>query len=643
MFKANKKIEIASYFLIIFLIICQIFLSYTTFADNEDASRENGGEYSLNFGLTRSDYADYKAQDSSQQKDCFVEYELHNEEQPGTIVEKMSYTADTDSWVGDVYFQNIRIPYDNVEVEYYNANDGNSIEPNLLHYALYLKKSGDKMVLSIPKILSNENPSGNTNDSGLLNVKDIRVEDVNSSEYASLRMSANPAKQQNAGTEIFLNGKNGDDEKDGTSPENAVKTFAKAKKLAEGNSKITRIMVTGTTDVEGNISLKGTKASIFRDKDFNEYLLNVPSNKSATFKDITIDGNSDENTNIEKSLVYVNENATLNIEDGAVLRNNKIKAIENTATQGGAICSYSATINMTGGIVDKNQATYGGGIYLYKSTMNFSGGSVQNNRSELVFDKNYKQYYSAGGGILAYDGSTINMSDKAKVISNFANEIGGGISLGSNQVGGSNYLNMKGGIITQNVAGASGGGLFIQAKYFNGGKSFANISAGQITFNKMDGSGVTNKAFGGGGIYVNGASKEFQIKDENGNWQKHFVNGENGELYLKNAVIYDNTSKQEGAGMACCPISKTKIYVNDGVAFYENDSNEKSGNDLFFYSNNNYLTHSGEADYELSKLMLGGAPYNWTMDNGNPLPDEKYKGILKIGEGEDNSLPLNVK
>lgn len=281
MFKANKKIEIASYFLIIFLIICQIFLSYTTFADNEDASRENGGEYSLNFGLTRSDYADYKAQDSSQQKDCFVEYELHNEEQPGTIVEKMSYTADTDSWVGDVYFQNIRIPYDNVEVEYYNANDGNSIEPNLLHYDLYLKKSGDKMVLSIPKILSNENPSGNTNDSGLLNVKDIRVEDVNSSEYASLRMSANPAKQQNAGTEIFLNGKNGDDEKDGTSPENAVKTFAKAKKLAEGNSKITRIMVTGTTDVEGNISLKGTKASIFRDKDFNEYLLNVPSNKSA--------------------------------------------------------------------------------------------------------------------------------------------------------------------------------------------------------------------------------------------------------------------------------------------------------------------------------------------------------------------------
>ena len=65
--------------------------------------------------------------------------------------------------------------------------------------------------------------------------------------------------------------------------------------------------------------------------------------------------------------------ATLNIGSAAILRNNIIKPIENTATTGGAVDARNeSTINMTDGIIENNQATYGGGIYLYKTRSDFS-------------------------------------------------------------------------------------------------------------------------------------------------------------------------------------------------------------------------------------------------------------------------------
>lgn len=454
-------------------------------------------------------------------------------------------------------------------------------------------------------------------------------------------LTAEPENPKN----LYLNGEAGDDDNDGLSREQALKTFGKAKEKAEENSDIENIYVTGTTPIEGEVSLDKTKtkAKLVRDKDFNGYLLSVESKEGATLKNITIDGNSGENKNIEKSLVYVGSGSTLNIQDGAVLRNNKIKAIENTATTGGGVYVNHATVNMTGGTIEENQATYGGGIYLNGSILNFSGGIVQKNASNRVVDKAYNQIYSAGGGILASGGSTIKLSDTAKVSENFAAEIGGGISLGSNQVEKTNILKMDGGIIDGNTAGAAGGGLFIQAKYYSGGPGKAYINAGKITNNKMDGTGLTDKAFGGGGIYVNGAKDKFTLTDKDGNETTYEVNGANGELYLKNVLITDNTSKLEGAGMANCPISKTTIHVNNGVALYENKSTDTLVNDFFILSHLKYQSHSGKAEYDLSKRMLGGAPFNWTTLDGKPLADDMHKGTLEIPEGQVySSLALNV-
>lgn len=438
---------------------------------------------------------------------------------------------------------------------------------------------------------------------------------------------------------IYLNGETGDDNNNGLTKDSPLATFKKAKELIEKevNKAITNIFVTGTTSVEGEISLEKEDAKLIRHKDFNGYLLKVDPGNEATLKHITIDGNSEKNKNIEKSLIEVQEGATLNIQEGAVLRNNKIKDITNTATRGGAVHAYKATVNMTDGLIENNQATYGGGVYLYGSTMDFSGGTVKANESKLVHDTAYSQYYSAGGGIAAYEGSTIKMSGEAKVLGNTAAEIGGGISLGTNQAGGTNHLYMTGGTIDGNTAGSAGGGLFIQGGIRNGHQSIAEITAGKITNNTMTGEGKTDKAFGGGGIYVNGVANPWT-------WQGHTYYGANGELHIKNVLITDNTAKLQGAGMANCPISKTTIYVNDGAAIYGNHA-EREGNDFFAYSNKRYGAHSGEAKYKLSKWMLGGAPFNWTTPNGEPLADDKHEGILPAGTGfflPGNGLALNA-
>ena len=104
----------------------------------------------------------------------------------------------------------------------------------------------------------------------------------------------------------------------------------------------------------------------------------------------------------------------------------------------------------------------------------------------------------------------------------------------------------------------------------------AYITAGEITNNKMESGGATEDAFGGGGIYVNGVANPWK-------WQGHTYYGANGELHLKNALISNNKSNGQGAGIASCPISKTKIYINDGVALYGNESGT-IGNELFLYS-----------------------------------------------------------
>ena len=97
--------------------------------------------------------------------------------------------------------------------------------------------------------------------------------------------------------------------------------------MASDDLNIKNIYISGTVDLEGDISLKGTNAKVYRANDFNNYLFRVKKENNVTLTDITIDGNSENATDSKESLIEVI--GTLNIGENTILENNKIATGEN--------------------------------------------------------------------------------------------------------------------------------------------------------------------------------------------------------------------------------------------------------------------------------------------------------------------------
>ncbi|HEY9574515.1 MAG TPA: Cna B-type domain-containing protein [Lachnospiraceae bacterium] len=456
---------------------------------------------------------------------------------------------------------------------------------------------------------------------------ELKKEPVPVSEEAVVE----PAESFSIVNAIYLDGVNGDDNKDGLSKENAVKSFAKAKELAKTFQSISTISVVGAVDVEGKLSLEGTNAKIIRGEGFAGYLFRIARGKEASLSSITIDGGGKAPTN-KKSMIYVE--GTLNIGEGALLENNQIVNSTSNYTMGGAIYAtksgngVGAVIRMNGGTIRNNQANYGGGIYAAYSTIEMTGGVIEGNQAVRMHDG--YDYHAGGGGILIADGSTLNFSEKALVQNNTSDEVGGGISVGRRDwSSGSDTLNMTGGVIKGNRSGSTGGGIFVQAAYQGAGKtrSMANVSAGQIIENQMTGKGFTEKMFGGGAIYVNGYQEGYDYK--------------NGELHLTNAIIKDNEASSMGGGYASCPVSETHIYVKDGAAIYNNKA--RNAKELYILASMYLGAHSGDPSYEVSERMLGGKPYKWQDNKGTDFPLDKLKGVLKSAKNESLQLQAGQK
>lgn len=435
--------------------------------------------------------------------------------------------------------------------------------------------------------------------------------------------------ENETGKVIYINGKDGDDTKDGLTKDNSVKTFDRAKEIAKKNKNIKTIYVTETVTIAGDVSLKDTNAILKRDESFTDTMITVEKGKEATLSNITIDGNS-RKVDAISSIIYV-ENSILNIEKGTILQKNTVKVKGRQTAGGGAVhVSSNGIINMKGGLIKENDATWGGGVFVHSgwqgnATFNMSGGTIQNNRA---MHDTRNQHRESGGGICTWSGggdNIVNISGNAIIRNNKSAERGGGISIGTQgATNGNEFLNMTGGIVTGNEAGAAGGGIFVQANYKKN-KNVVNIFGGSITNNKMTGGGTGNKSFGGGGIYVNGV----------GETQTAFANG---ELNLKNAIISDNTAKLEGGGYASCPVSKTRLYLKNSVAIYNN--NGSAGRDMYILAGQWGGLHDGSPEYTITNTMLGGVPYLWKYENGREVPLSDLEGVLD-GRNE-NSLKLHT-
>ena len=431
---------------------------------------------------------------------------------------------------------------------------------------------------------------------------------------------------------LYLDGVHGDDENDGSSEDAPLKTFEKAKELAGENQNISVIYIVNTIEADGYMSLDGTNAILKRNPGFSGYLLKVSSRAELSLENITIDGGGENDKKTRQSLIYLKGN--LNILDGTVLQNNHLSNPDSCDVFGGAIYSaYSENdhvINMIGGTIQNNSAYCGGGVLLFDhSIFNMSGGEIINNTAFAGKTDNGVPFVS-GGGIAAFRNATINLSDNALIRGNRSEEIGGGIALGTiTDVSKGSTLNMTGGTISDNTAGSAGGGIYVQAGTGEG-YSVANISKGDIINNAMTGKGLGNKAFGGGGIYVNGQAL---IDEKNP-----------GILNLSNALITDNYADVAGGGYASCPTSKTEIHVKSGSAIFGNRAQkEKASHDIYIESGYAYgFAHSGNPKYAISPFMLGGTPYYWKSEDNQELPINKLNGILDGDQHEVLKLHTDV-
>lgn len=266
------------------------------------------------------------------------------------------------------------------------------------------------------------------------------------------------------------------------------------------------------------------------------------------------------------SAIYLTESSTLNIEDGAIVRNNKgnknggiigADTKDNTInisgglfqsnkceTFGGVIATWG-NLNVTGGTFEKNSAPYGGAITVFKT--------AQTTISNAKFKENESQQ---GSGILSYNDIHVVNTTFENNEANWGGAIFARKAVDLNKVtfkdnqaakqGGAMYLSSGDSTITDsnftnNQAGSGGGGLFIA----HDNKGTTAIEKSSFTENKSN-------AFGGS-IYV-GMNSKLEVK---------------GSAFEKNVATYGAGISSAGSGAVDMELTGIKV---EESSFTDNES-----------------------------------------------------------------------
>ena len=425
------------------------------------------------------------------------------------------------------------------------------------------------------------------------------------------------------GSNVYLDGKNGDDSNDGLSESTPVKTFQKAKEVFVSGSGYEGIIVTGTITVSDKetFSLKkdGKTYSLMRGDNFKDSLIKVESQGDLTVKDITIDGRKIKES---KSMILVGTEGKLVIDDGALLKGgNCVDAAGGWVTEkgGGAVRARGGEVHMQGGEISGNKALLGGGIsVIEKGRLLISGGVLTNNEAQRGSNQAKDP---SGGAVYAGRDGHITMTG-GLIEDNYADCSGGGISFGSQGYATytfddgykePNSFEMSGGTINNNESRSCGGGLFVQVN------CVANITGGNITNNYA---GAAYGYYSGGGIYVNGYADTYD------------VGVPDGRLNIERADIGNNEARLAGGGVAACPTSELHVDLKNGATIYENSAS--TGRDVYAsisipYTYVFYLRNL----VWLSEYMMNGTPYKWKNDKDELVDFSKLTSAKSMAVHND--------
>lgn len=222
-----------------------------------------------------------------------------------------------------------------------------------------------------------------------------------------------------------------------------------------------------------------------------------------------------------------NKNAVLTVNSGVKLANN------NNSNGGGAVIIYG-TMNMNGGVIDKNKSTndHGGAVYVMTGgEMKLSGGTISNNTSKndggAILVNGTGKLTMTGGDIVGNSGRS-----GGAIILNFASSAGPAFS-------------MSGGSIRDNTATGNGGAVFVHSK---------------ATFTVSGGSITGNSGSNGGAVYLH----------------YNATNGP-GTMHMSAGTISQNTASGNGGGVGTANAVNTLTMTGGSIT---DNTAAGTGNDI---------------------------------------------------------------
>lgn len=276
----------------------------------------------------------------------------------------------------------------------------------------------------------------------------------------------------------------------------------------------------------------------------------------------TIVQNFTEVQGFDGPAIYLTGSATLNIEEGAIIKDNR------SDDQGGAIGANdeTTTININGGsFINNFSSKYGGAIATW-GVLNINGGT---------FEKNKSPY---GGAIAAFKKATPTISN-ATFKGNTANKQGGAIISWSE-------LSIENTTFENNEA-TWGGALYLQ-----GG---AEITDSSFTEN--------SSTYNGGSIFsindkLNLNSSKF-IKKSSNNAGAVYIKSPTDESVINDCIFSENNAIAQGGALWSNDVKTT---INNGT--FEDNISGSYGGALCFNGDKEFIVN--KSTIKNSKSKLGG-------------------------------------
>lgn len=440
-------------------------------------------------------------------------------------------------------------------------------------------------------------------------------------------------------TELYVCGTDGDGESDGKRSFYVSSNFgfsvpdgndtydgSMAKPFATVQKAVDTIAASGDTTKKYTIYVDGTVEPPNADTDFGDSKTFISIGTTASNLDLTIKGLSA----VSKAVLNAKQKGR---RYGCVLTSeNTSLTLENLKITGGKVNDYggiyikSGNLTLKNCVVTKNESSNGGG------GIHFDGENLIVENSEISENKG-----DSGGICVAASSAKTKIKD-SDIIKNSARSGGGGLDL----VGESTIEDCN---ITDNKAEYSTGG--------GGGLILASNNKSCIIKKSVISKNIAGE--NGGGIYINGGTLSLEsgaaIRENTAETDGGGIYIRNGSLNLESgAAIRENTAKKDGGAIyASCEHSTITVNIgekddSDDIVIEKN--NAERGGAFYGADNARFVMNAGKVSENYSEVGGGGAMYIWggtsnystfTMNGGeiigNMAKDGGAGGAVHIDDG----------